>query len=534
MATASSVRREQAALITFLLWLTWAAAVLLWIGRGTWTAVDDWMLSAPRDWADPASLLRDHNQHFSLVPVVIYKTLFSLFGFTDYWPYRVLGVGIHLSLVVVVRLCIRRVGVGPWMATATAGCLALFNGGGLVLSQFQMPLGLLLGLGAVLVAMRSRVGAVALMFGIGLGLLAIASSGVALPVVGAAGIIAWRRHGLIPALMLTGPVGIVYVAWWLWDSPQDAGLGPWQRSPAALGVWVVRGLAGTFGALAGAWVLAVVLAIAVGVGLLTSRQRGSAVRSFEPVVLAGAAAVLLALTYFGRGFDPMAVTQPRFLYLSAALLLPLVAVGWHGLALQRPAWGTLIAFPLAFGVVLNVQALRSETEATKGLLNWQRVLVAGMLRSPAAKDTPDWVRPWWSTGFFGLGDTTWGYLRDAEARGLLRLDDVPVPAEVASAALLRLRLVQLGEAPTGSCRLHSGPVVRTLATGTRIGFRGGGSPGQSAVNARLAARASGSAGYFAGPTGDTILVVGADPGTGRPLRIEFSAAEPGAIYYLCE
>lgn len=534
MSTGTRTRGEsRAALIVFCLWLGFSAATLLLIGRGQWAAVDDWMLSATRNWSDPASLLRDHNQHFSLVPVLIYKTMFSVIGFSDYGPYRLVGVAIHLGLVMIVRVFIRRIGVGPWIATATAGSLALFNGGPLVLAQFQMPLGLLLGWGVVLIAMRAHVGAWAMSAGIGLGLLAIATSGVALPMLGAAGVIAWRRHGLRRAIGLTVPVGVVYVAWWIWDSPQPPALSQWHASVEGFVTWIVRGVASTTASLAGVWPLAVLVGFAVGAGLLTVRRRRAPIRLLEPTVVALAVPVLLGLSYFGRGFDPSAVTQNRFLYLSAAMLLPLVAAGWQGLAIRHWAWGSLIAVPLAVGVLMNVQALREETEVSNQLSNYQRVLVAAMLRSPAAQDTPAWVRPWWSTGFFGLGNTTWGYLRDAQATGRLSLDDVPVPPAADSAAIVRLRVVQLGEGPTENCRTYTRPLVRTVAPGVRIGFRGGGSNGQSSINVRLAGAQSWPVDYSAGPGGDTLLVVGKDPLTGGPLRVEFRASQPGATYSLC-
>ncbi len=528
------IRGPRAALIAFCVWLIVSGVALLLIGRGLWATADDWMLTGPRSWSDPASLLRDHNQHFSLVPVVIYKSMFHVLGFTEYWPYRVVGVAIHLALVVLLRVFMRTTGIGPWIATMTAGCLTLFNGGGLVLSQFQMPLGMTLGLGMVLIAMRPHLTPRAMVGAIVLGLLAVATSGVALPMVLAAGVISWRRHDLRHAALLTVPVGLVYAGWWLWDSPTAAHPEGWTASLRGLLTWIVRGVAGVFEALAGGWVLGVLLAAAVLAGLLTPRSRRLRVRLLEPGVLAGSSVVLLVLTYLGRGFDPLAVTQSRFRYLVAAMVLPLVAVAWEGVIGRHAGWGALIALPLAFGVIGNVHGLREETAVSRGLLNYERELVAAMLRSPAAESTPAWVRPWWSTGFFGVGDTTWGYLEAARAGGRLRLDAVPVPPEAEQGALVRLRLAQLGQDPPSECTAHVGPVVRSLPAGTRVGFRGGAaSPDQSWINVRLAGTGAWQTDFRADGVGDTILVVGGDPSTGMPLRVEISPGSPNAVFYLC-
>lgn len=531
---ADCIRGPRAALIAFTLWLIVSAVALLLIGRGLWATADDWMLTGPRSWSDPASLLRDHNQHFSLVPVVIYKSMFHVLGFSEYWPYRVVGVAIHLALVVLLRVFMRTTGIGPWIATMTAGCLTLFNGGGLVLSQFQMPLGMSLGLGTVLIAMRPHLTARATAGAIVLGVLAVATSGVALPMVLAAGVIAWRRQDLRHAALLTVPVGLLYIGWWIWDSPTAGHPVGWTASLRGLLMWLVRGLAGVFEALAGGWVLGVLLAAAVLAGLLTRGSRPLRVRLLEPGVLAGASVVLLALTYLGRGFDPLAVTQSRFLYLVAAMVLPLVAVAWEGVIGRHAGWGVLIALPLALGLIGNVQGLREETAVSRGLLNYERELVAAMLRSPAAESTPDWVRPWWSTGFFGVGDTTWGYLEAARAAGRLRLDAVPVSPEAQQGALVRLRLAQLGEDPPSECTAHAGPVVRSLPAGTRVGFRGGAaSPEQSWINIRLKDSGAWQSDFRADAAGDTILVVGGDPSTGMPLKVEISPGSPNAMFYLC-
>ena len=144
------------------------------------------------------------------------------------------------------------------------------------------------------------------------------------------------------------------------------------------------------------------------------------------------------------------------------------------------------------------------------------------------------MRPWWSTVYWGVGDTTWGFLRDAYAQGRLDLDDIDVPPAQQAAALISLRMPQLGGSPSGACIPHAQPVRRTVAPGTRIGFRGGNSePDRSTIGVSRAG-VPGAHYYWSDATGDTILVVGDDPETGEPLEVEFAAGSPGTTFYLCD
>lgn len=522
---------DRAALAVFVAWLLVAGVILIMLGRGLWATADDWMLTGPRSWGDPREMLRDHNQHFSLVPVLIYKVLFSVVGFEHYWPYRFIAVTVHLTVVVLVRMLARNCGIRPWIATASAGSLALFNGGGLVVSQFQMPLGLALGLAMLIGVMRDELSRRTVVVATSLGIVAVATSGVALPVVLATLLVVWVRHGWRLAAVMASPIGVLYAAWWLWDSPTvPTAFGP---TVVGLGSWIVSAIGGLLTDLGGGTLLGLMLAVAVIFGLILERRDAGHLRLLEPAALAAGGLLLMVLTYFGRGSDPSAATQSRFMYLGAVLAMPLIAVGWQGLANRQVLLGSFVAVPLFVGVIVGWHALRQEIEVARGFNNAERNVVAAMLRSPAATTTPDWVRPWWSTGFFGIGDTTWSYLRDAQTSGRLRLEDAVVTRDTDAVALIRLRLAQLGEFPVQRCVAHKSPIAKTLAPESRLGFRGG-APDSSWVDVRLPGRSSSAADFRAGPRGDSIQVVGDDPETGQPLRVEFSPGVPGEVFYLCE
>jgi len=514
-------------------WLVVAAVILLWIGRGMWATADDWQLVGTRSWTDPASLLRDHNQHFSLVPVVVYKAMFEAVGFSDYWPYRVVSVVIHLGVVVLLWVLLRRLGVRTLVAAVVAGAFALFNGGVLVVAQFQMPLALGLSLGLFLIAMRTSAPTSRTVAGAVLGCLAAATSAIAIPVIAAAGAVAWRRRGVRTAVLLVAPAAVLYAAWWVWDSPTPAALVGWGPTAQGAVQWSLKGVVAAAEALAGMWPLAILLSVAVGSGVVLARRARLDVRTFEPLTLALAAVAVLLFAYLARGSDPTAVTQSRFTYVTALLWLPVVAVGMEGLISLGRQWALLIVVPLAVGLFVNVSLLREEADISAAFQNAAKVEVAAMLRSPAAADTPVWIRPWWSGGALGIGDTTWGFLKEAHAQGHLDLAEVEVPPDVESAAVIRLRMAQLEEDPSGACEPHKEPVVRTLRPGSRIGFRGGGDPRGSLISVRRTA-GGGPADFWADRDGDTIEAVGTDPASGAALEVEIAAGVPGAVFYLCE
>lgn len=537
--SATSWRGSRAALIVFVVWLAVSGVVLLWIGWGFWTPVDDWMLTGTRSFSDPMSLLRDHNQHLSLVPVVIYKAMFSVFGFSSYLPYRAFSVAVHLILVVQLRVIMRQAGVGPWIATAVAGSFTLFASGQLSTAQFQMPLGIVFGLAMVIMVSRPALSMPGCIVAALLGLLAVSTSGVAIGLVVVAGIVAWRRQGLAPAVAMTVPLAIVYITWWLWERP-DRGLGdlPVGERVSVL-AWLKAYVPAVAGGLAGTSVVQAVMFVAVMAGLvlvIRSRPRGQAL--LVPAVLAASSVFLLGSTYLGRGAFPL-IVQDRFTYLLAALLLPLLGVAWAGLASWNAWAGAAIAVPLAWSMVLNVQHLQASADEWRTYSAWMYQRTASIIYSPAGPSTPDDVRPWWRSPFMGLGATDWRYLREARDSGRLNLQNAPLPEGLVSYGIVRLRVVQTEAAVAqGTCRPHTGAHHMQLRPGASLGFRGGAAPefawlGESQITIGLQRAPDTPTEFVAGSDGGMLEIVGDDPVTGKPLQVVVSGQSPDSTYWLC-
>lgn len=200
----------RAAAVTFAAYL---AVALVWLivvaGDKHWFIGDDWGMLVERSLGDPVGWFAAQNTHWSTVPTVTYLGLFKIFGLHGYVPYMAAVVVAHLVLAVLLRTVMRRVGVGPWVATIVAGSFVLYGTGqqNVVFAiQISMVTSMVFGVGHLLLADHDggfdRRDAV----GLGLGLLAIMASGVGPPMVMMVGVFVLLRRGWRLALIHTVPV----------------------------------------------------------------------------------------------------------------------------------------------------------------------------------------------------------------------------------------------------------------------------------------------------------------------------------------
>ncbi|HUB71033.1 MAG TPA: hypothetical protein VL984_11475 [Acidimicrobiales bacterium] len=126
-------------------WLTLAGAVgfWVWLGRGLWFFGDEWDFLVRRGLSYAPSSHRGiwfpHNEHWSTLPILLWRAIYSVVHLSSYWPYL---VWVLLAQVIVWhltwRLC-RRCGVHAWVATAAVAVLAFLGAGaGDILSAFQV------------------------------------------------------------------------------------------------------------------------------------------------------------------------------------------------------------------------------------------------------------------------------------------------------------------------------------------------------------------------------------------------------------
>src|SRR5262245_19044166 len=207
----STSPRARAALLVFVAVAVVGAVVYVVNGRKVWffgVFGDEWDFLAGRRLAVD-DLLRRHGDHLVALPALLFRVLYPVFGLHSYLPYQLWAIGLHLAAAALLRVVMRRAGVGPWIATAAAGLFVLFGAGSQdVLIAFQITFSGALVLGLVQLLLTDHDGPVdrrdwfAMLAGLG----ALACSDVALVTIAAVGIAALLRRRWWVAAQQTLPL----------------------------------------------------------------------------------------------------------------------------------------------------------------------------------------------------------------------------------------------------------------------------------------------------------------------------------------
>ena len=112
--------------------------LLMYMARGTTFFYDEWTYIVSKFGGGINSFLEPHNEHFSLIPIAIYKLMFRIVGMRDYPLYRLIVVVMHLVCVgLVYDIARRRIGAWPAVVAAVS-ILCLFTAWQNLLWAFQM------------------------------------------------------------------------------------------------------------------------------------------------------------------------------------------------------------------------------------------------------------------------------------------------------------------------------------------------------------------------------------------------------------
>jgi len=345
-----------------------AAIFLFATARGLWFGGDDWFIITDRGLTSGPGrqgLFEPHFEHWSTLPILAWRGLYSTFGLHTYWPYIGLTIVVHLVIVVLLWYVMTRAAVDGWVATC--GC-AVFAAAGTGFEnlinawQTQLILPLALGLGAILVApesgrrftARDAVAAVLLTA-------AVMSSGVALPMLVAVGLVLVVRRSLrLTALTLVVPV--VAYGWWYLTYGREGEVA--DPAPEAIPRFVWHGLADALGDEARINAIGTIVVLAV-VGWVAYRlvRFGFERDLTVPFALAIAAVAFLAGTGYRRGnLISTGPAQSRYAYVTVALVLPLVARAGQGLL--RGSRGRRVLLAAVTIVLVVAQARKLDDWAT--------------------------------------------------------------------------------------------------------------------------------------------------------------------------
>jgi hypothetical protein len=394
-----------------------AFPVLVHYGRQQWFFLDEWKFFTDRDLS-MSGVFAPHNGHWVTLAVVPWRLTYRLFGLGSYLPYQVPVLVAHLVLVLVLWAVMRRIGVRPWIATACAAAFIFYGAGSddiLYAFQFTLTVTVVLGLGQFLLADHD--GSIdwrdfaALVCGIG----ALMASAIGVPMVAGAAVAVFIRRGWRAAALQAVPPAVIFAIWYLAYGHEDDRTMSVNRHVFSFVVEMVRS---SFVGLAHNRLLAAGLGLValVGIGLAVHLARHDW-RDGRLAVCCGllvSVVAFAALTGTTRSsiFGVESAGSSRYIYVTTALLLPLIALGAEALARR---W-TILAFAplllLVAGVPRNVDIIQHRDPFLVG----RRTAVTAAAFSQLIDDVPARMRLFAPLAYAEFAPTA-GILRDAARAG---------------------------------------------------------------------------------------------------------------------
>jgi hypothetical protein len=335
---------------------------------------DEWTIFQQRPLSSLSSWLQPH-YHVHWIPglVALYGVLFNLVGIDYYWLYHLPGVVMHLLAAWMLREVMVNAHADEWTATACATIFAFYGiGAQNIMWAFQVGFTASLAMGLVHltcathpVPTRQRDWA-----GLGAGAVALAFGAIGVTMAIVVGLATLLLRGWRAAFFHTAPLGITYFLWWF-NFARSEMAHPKYGTPALWAQWVWQGFAEVFGSLAGWAPLGVLLAAATAIGFsMRVRDQVGAVGWWRPLVpvlaLACGALIFQLITALGRvaqplgGFivlGPTGARSSRYVYIVAALVLPLIAIAVSYLFRRWRILVFVLAPVFILGLVDNVRHL---------------------------------------------------------------------------------------------------------------------------------------------------------------------------------
>jgi hypothetical protein len=453
-----------------------ALPLLLWWGRGGWFTFDDWDLLSQRTVGSVHDLFLPHGDHWSTLPVLVYRLFWWAFGIRTYFPWQLLVVLLHLTAAALLRAVMRRAGCAPWIATIFAGTFVFFGvAADTILVGFFMTFigSLVFGLAHLLLAdhdgrvdRRDWLGLLA-------GLAGLLFSGVAVTMVVVVGLAVLMRRGWRIALLHTVPLGALYLVWLAAIGTEGRRLPLTRPTPSEAARFVAVGLRATYGGLGQLPGVGLALAAMLIAGLVIARaELGPSFRSRAamPVALLAGGVIFLGITGYGRagqllffaGSGPERARDSRYVYLVAAMALPAIALAADAI-IRR--WRILVPLVLVLsilGLPGNVHKLAEFRDSYKSLhAERENILIAP--RVPFASVLPRSVQP----DSFHAPGLTLGWLIDGVRSGRVPAPSSPTRGDVATMTL-KLALAISAHTRVEPCVSLRGPTERVLRKGESV------------------------------------------------------------------
>lgn len=458
------------ALIVFAAVLTVAFGLLVWWGRDAWFTFDEWDLLALRRAGSPYDLFLPHYDHWSTLPILVYRLFWTIFGVRTYVPYQLVVITAHLSVAALLRAVMRRSGCNAWFATVLAGAFAFIGLSDTILNAWFMTFIGALAFGIAHLVLADHDGAFDRRdaWGLVAGLAGLLCAGIGAIMVVVVGIAALVRRGWRIALLHTAPLGVVYLVWLATIGTKGKRFAPLDPTFSQQVRFVAVGVRAGFQILGRAPGTGLLLAAVIAVGtVLARRSLGPAFRrrAAAPLAMLAGVPILLAIISTSRagpfpgglpGGGPEYAREGRYVYLVAALLLPAIGFAAEAIYERWRVVGIVAVALVLVGLPANVRDLRARSEYADLAWYRQRTLLPPAL--PRAAEFPKSLEP----EPLIAPDVTLGWLLAGVRSGRVPAPEPTSPTNIASTTLrLALERTTTRERPT-DCEALSGPVRRVL------------------------------------------------------------------------
>jgi hypothetical protein len=365
-----------------------AGGLLVWLGRGTTFWWDEWDFIGKRSLGDPATWFAPRNEHWVLLPTLVYRAIVETIGIGSYIPYLAAVAILHVAVVAGVYRLVRGATASGAMAVATGALIALF-GSGFENLFWGFQIGFV-GATAMclwaMVALRTsseRLSPARIASAVALLTAAVASAGVALAFV--AGI--WvevlldpRRRRYLPLLVIPA---LVWGAWFAMIGRTSAAQASYPigvDTPLVIGRVDVAGFSSAAGAISGLGPQLGALGLAVIAIAAIARWRRNRLAPEAVGPIAGVFALYVILGLARGATETDAAINPRVTYESGVLLLVGLAaiVGAAGVTANprfKPFAIAATGALLALGLTFNLRLLLEGRDVMLGRADLTRALV---------------------------------------------------------------------------------------------------------------------------------------------------------------
>ena len=367
---------------------------------------DEWDFVSQYRPSQSTSIWLPHNEHWSTLPILLWKLLFLAFGIRSHLPYEVAAVAVHVACVVLLFVLVRRwSGELPAFA-ASLTLLVLGSGATDIVWAFQVSWTLSIAFGLLamlLIDGNPRFPARVPLVSIAL-LCSLMSSGIGLGFLAAVGIEllfdARRRRFLVALVVPVAAYGIWFVFFGagLQGTPgapcatcAPTGLGGDFHSQiglsfvASVAGFVLTGLDAAAAGVAGWPGAGTVLLLGFAVLIAYHWYRQRRIESWQVGLLGGLLAQFALIALVRARLGAAAASDPHYVYIGAVYLLPLVADAARELP-WRHLWRPALVAVFLVGLFGNTMQLR---EAATSQIDLMRTEDAELQTAEVFRGAPD-------------------------------------------------------------------------------------------------------------------------------------------------